>query len=183
MRRRFLMAISLWGLATATSMAVSALGKPAESRVGFQAIGPAGMRIEGTTADLDVTSDGDHIVIQVPLSNLKTGIEVRDRHMRDKYLEVQKYPQAKLTVARGDVKLPQAGEKASYDAQAVLDLHGQTKNVSVHYDLKGEASGVVVDGKLHVNMKDVGIEVPSYLGVTVKPDVDVNAHFRITPSS
>jgi hypothetical protein len=31
-------------------------------------------------------------------------------------------------------------------------------------------------------MNDYGISVPSYLGVTVKPDVDVSANFSVTGS-
>jgi hypothetical protein len=31
-------------------------------------------------------------------------------------------------------------------------------------------------------MTDFGMTVPSYLGVTVKPDVDVNANFKVTGS-
>jgi hypothetical protein len=31
-------------------------------------------------------------------------------------------------------------------------------------------------------MNDFGISVPSYLGVTVKPEVDVSASFRVTGS-
>jgi hypothetical protein len=33
---------------------------------------------------------------------------------------------------------------------------------------------------MHLNMNDFGIQVPSYLGVTVKPDVDVAAQFEVT---
>ena len=32
---------------------------------------------------------------------------------------------------------------------------------------------------MHLNMNDFAIEVPSYLGVTVKPDVDVIAQFDV----
>ena len=37
-------------------------------------------------------------------------------------------------------------------------------------------------GTVHVNMNDFGITVPVYLGVTVKPDVDVSASFHVAGS-
>ena len=40
-----------------------------DPRVTFDASGPAGMKIEGTTSDLTVTDGGDNVVITVPLAN------------------------------------------------------------------------------------------------------------------
>jgi hypothetical protein len=37
----------------------------------------------------------------------------------------------------------------------------------------------VTHGKFRINMNDFGITVPVYLGVTVKPDVDVTANFKL----
>jgi polyisoprenoid-binding protein YceI len=183
MREKLFMVLAIGGLATAASVADAALGKPSDGRVSFEALGPAGMRIEGTTSDISVVEDSEQIVLSVPLAHLKTGIEMRDRHMKEKYLDVAQYPEAKLKVHRSEIKLPSAGQKLSSDVPGTLELHGQSKAVTVHYELRGEPSVVIVDGKLHVNMKDVGIEVPNYLGVTVKPDVDINAHFRIASGS
>jgi polyisoprenoid-binding protein YceI len=166
----------------ASVLCVSVLGhaaksKPAEARVTFHAAGPAGMKIDGTTNDLDLDDDANgNVVITVGLKGLTTGIDIRDRHMKEKYLEVDKYPNATLTVAKSAVKLPPSGGKAVTDVPGTLSLHGQTKSVSVHCELKN-GSPVGVDGKIHLNMNDFGITIPVYLGVTVKPDVDVDVHF------
>jgi polyisoprenoid-binding protein YceI len=116
----------------------------------------------------------------VPLSNLATGIALRDRHMKEKYLEVQKYPDATLTVARSSLKVPPSGAHATADAPATLTLHGATRPVTVHYEASGEGDGLSVNGTFHVKMDEFGIAVPSYLGVTVKPDVDVHATFHVS---
>src|ERR1700730_891725 len=86
--------LSLFALST---LAHAALSAPTDGHVSFQASGPAGMTIEGTTAVLGLADQGDNIVITVPLANLTTGITLRDRHMKEKYLEVPKYPSATLT--------------------------------------------------------------------------------------
>jgi polyisoprenoid-binding protein YceI len=163
-------------------VAHAALSAPTDSRVGFQASGPAGMKIEGSTSDLSIADQGDNVVLTVPLGNLSTGIGLRDRHMKDKYLEVPKYPTAVLTVARSALKLPATDDKVEGDARSTATIHGQTRPVSVHYDAKRLGTALSVHGTFHINMRDFGIEVPTYLGVTVKPDVDVTAEFRVAGS-
>lgn len=167
---------------SASAAGVAALASPSDARVSFQASGPAGLKIEGTTPDLKVSEDSGTIAIDVPLANLNTGIALRDRHMREKYLEVAKYPSATLLVARSALKLPAAGGSMEGDVPGTLKLHGQSHAVTVHYDAKGDAAGFSAHGKFRVNMNDYGITVPTYLGVTVKPDVDVAASFHVAGS-
>jgi polyisoprenoid-binding protein YceI len=168
------------GVMAASTAAEAMLSSPTDARVVFDAAGPAGMKIEGTTSDLGVTEDGGNIVISVPLANLTTGISLRDHHMRDKYLEVPKFPAATLTIPRVALKFPNPGEKLEADVQGMITLHGQSRSVSVHYDAKDDGSALATHGAFHVNMNDFGITVPVYLGVTVKPDVDITASFRVS---
>jgi polyisoprenoid-binding protein YceI len=177
---------SLWVVAASTILfGISMSGHAAVSTVSdthvtFQCSGPAGMKIEGTTAELTANEQDGSLVVAVPLANLSTGIGLRDKHMKEKYLEVAKYPNAVLTVAQSALKLPVNGEQIEADVPGTLQLHGQTRPVSVHYEAQGDGPGLVTRGRFHVNMNDFGIQVPSYLGVTVKPDVDVSANFRAT---
>jgi len=162
--------------------APATLGAVSDVRVGFRASGPAGMTIEGTTPDLRVGGDDTTTVLTVPLANLTTGIALRDEHMRTKYLEVPKYPNATLRVARADLRFPEGGNRAEADAPGTLELHGKTNPVTLHYDAALDGGAVVVHGRFHVKMTDFDISVPSYLGVTVKPDVDVSAAFKVARS-
>jgi polyisoprenoid-binding protein YceI len=167
------------GLLSLSAVAYAGLSSPTDAHVGFLASGPAGMKIEGTTTDLKVSDDGTNVVVEVPLANLSTGIALRDHHMKEKYLEVPKYPSATLTIARAALKFPASGDHVAADVPGSLKLHGQTKPISIHYDAKGDGGGFSTQGKFRVNMGDFGISVPSYLGVTVKPEVDVSASFHV----
>jgi polyisoprenoid-binding protein YceI len=171
--------LSVLGLSVAGRAALSSV---TDSRVTFEAAGPAGMKIEGTTPELGVTDDGGNVVVTVPLANLSTGIGLRDHHMREKYLEVQKYPVATLTIARSVLKIPRSGEQAVADVPGTVQIHGQTRPVSVHYEAKGDGTAVEARGAFRINMNDFGITVPVYLGVTVKPDIDVSATFHVAGS-
>ncbi|HMA94717.1 MAG TPA: YceI family protein [Polyangiaceae bacterium] len=144
-----------------------------ERNVTFHATGPGGLAIEGTGTDVTVREQDKTVQVSVGLGALKTGIDLRDRHMKEKYLETPKYPRAELTVARSKLALPGEG-----DADGSLTLHGVTRPVRVHYIAKGTEKELLVNGTLKLNMKEFGIQVPSYLGVTVKPDVSVNVRFR-----
>jgi polyisoprenoid-binding protein YceI len=139
----------------------------------FTALGPGGLTIVGTGPDVSVTEKGDSLAISVGLATLKTGIDMRDRHMREKYLETSKYPNAVFQVDKSKLKLPSSGA----NVEGSLTLHGVTKQVNVHYVASGSAKELTVSGSMHINMKDFGVNVPSYLGVTVKPDVDVTVKF------
>jgi polyisoprenoid-binding protein YceI len=156
---------------------VTRSGAPA---VSFSAAGPAGMKIVGTTSDLSVVDDGSNLQVSVPLAGLKTGISLRDQHMREKYLEVQKFPNAELTVSRGAIKFPAAGAEASADASGTMKIHGQSKPVTFHYSVKRDGAKYAVSGTVRVNVKDFGIEIPSYLGVTVNPDISISVKFDAT---
>ncbi len=152
---------------------------PTDGHVVFRAAGPAGMTIEGTTPDLRIADQDDAVVITVPLENLTTGIAVRDHHMKEKYLEVAKFPVATLNIARSVLKLPTGGDRVEADLASTVTIHGQSRPVVVHYDAKRDAGTLAAHGKFSINMHDFGISVPSYLGVTVKPDIDVSATFRV----
>jgi polyisoprenoid-binding protein YceI len=178
-KNRFGLALGL-SLLFGVAGAHAALTAPKDARVAFEVAGPAGMKIEGATSELKIEEADGNVVLDVPLTNLVTGIALRDKHMKEKYLEVQKFPDATLVVARSALHVPPSGAHAQSDAPATLKLHGQTRPVTVHYDATGEGDGLSVNGTFHVKMDEFGIAVPSYLGVTVKPDVDVRATFHVT---
>ena len=157
----------------AASAAWTVQGKKSAS---FKAVGPGGLSIVGNGSDVAVKDKDDTVAISVGLDSLKTGIDLRDRHMKEKYLETNKYPSAVLQVDKAKLKVPTPGT----DIEGKLNLHGVTRTVRVHYSANGSNNKATVAGTVHVNMKEFGINVPSYLGVTVKPDVDVSVQFDAT---
>src|SRR5882724_11365215 len=78
-----------------SAIAGAALSKPTDATVKFTATGPAGLKIEGATSALNVAEDGINVTVTVPLTTLHTGIDIRDKHMKED-LEVEKFPEAQL---------------------------------------------------------------------------------------
>lgn len=157
-----------------TLVAHAKIARTGEAQVSFTATGPAGLSIVGTTQELSVADAGDELVVTVPLKNLDTKIELRNKHMRERYLEVAKYPNAELRVQKSAVKA------AAGKASGVLSLHGKSKPTTFAYTTKPDGGATAVTGSFRVNILDFGIEKPGYAGVSVKPDVDVKVAFRVT---
>lgn len=165
---------ALLALASFTLVAAAKLQKTGSSEAGFKAAGPAGLSIEGRTSDVAVADDGTTVTITVTLSSIKTGLDLRDKHTRE-HLETDKHPTAELKVPRASLKLPGGGEG---DAKGTMKIHGQTKDVTFHYVAKQSGDTYDVKGKTRVNINEYGIKTPTYMGVGVKPDVDVFANFQ-----
>ena len=166
----------LAGGLTFSAIAFAKLSKTGGGAAGFHASGPAGMAIDGNTSDVSVSDDGTNVVVTVKLTGIKTGMDLRDEHTR-KALETDKFPTTELKVARANLKFPSGGE-SSGEATGSLKLHGQTKDVKFKYTAtpRGDGFDVKADIK-QLNMKQFGIEPPTYLGVGVKPEVDVSVSF------
>ena len=149
-----------------------------DANVQFTAMGPGGTAIVGTTHDPSVGEDSNGVLtITVPLANLTTGMSLRDKHMREKYLEVPKYATAVLVIPRSKLTLPADGQSTSGDASGQMTIHGQTRPASFHYTTKGTGKACAVSATLALNMNDYGIATPGYLGVTVKPQVSLTVSF------
>ncbi len=159
------------------SNARAKLAHQGASSVQFTALGSMGLKMVGTSSELAITEDAQSISLLVKLTQLDTGISLRDRHMRDKYLQVQKFPTTTLVVPRSGLKLPAQGATSQGNVQATLQLHGHEHPVSVQYQVQRHGTAFDVQGSLRLQMTDFDIIVPAYMGITVKPDVDVVAKF------
>jgi polyisoprenoid-binding protein YceI len=144
-----------------------------QAQVRFEGAGAAGFRLEGKTRELTLNDDGTQLTFHVSLSTLQTGIALRDQHMREKYLEVAHYPEAVLQVSWNRLTLPAPGVVSNADIPAQLTLHGQTHDVVPHVELKRGSNGLHVHATFPIDMRDFGIVPPNYLGITVKPNVQI----------
>ena len=146
------------------------------SVVSFSAKANIGMVIEGATSTIAVDEDAKNVTLVVPLGTVTTGVELRDRHMKEKYLEVAKYPEARLVIERACLSLPESGDKSG-ECPGAFTLHGQTKGVTVKYKATVVGKGTDVDASFTANFVDHGVEEPKYMGIKVRPTVDVKARF------
>ncbi len=169
--------LPLLALLVALPLLAGATKVTGEPSAGFHGRGPGGFGLDGKTNQLRVDDDGTTLKIVVPLATLKTGIALRDRHMREKYLQVEKYPDAVLELPWSAVKLPPDGQTVDGTAPGKMTLHGQTHEVQVSYRVSRSGNHYQVSGNVPLKITDYGIDIPSYLGITVQPDVQTSASF------
>ena len=160
------------------AVSVGGLEKRGDATVTFDASGPGGTALQGVTSEVTFL-DGEKVVLTVALDGLKTGIGLRDKHLREKYLETAKYPKAELSVVRAALKIPDSGGSSQGIVAATFTVHGKTHPVVLSYSIKALGEIYQVSGSFHLNIQDFGIETPSYLGLTVKPQVDARASFQL----
>lgn len=164
--------------ALVASSASAALHEPTSANVTFKAKTNVYMSVDGRTDQLNASDDGKVVTLSVPLASLKTGIGLRDKHLRET-LDTEHFPNAELKVKRSALTFPADGSSKSASATGQLVIHGQSQPTEFSYRAERKGSDYKVSGSFSVNMTAHGIQPPSYAGVTVKPDVEVKASFRI----
>lgn len=134
-------------------------------------LSPAGnFQAKSSTVQGTAKMTGDEVKasnVKIPLNTLKTGIELRDKHMKEKYLETQTHPDAELIEASGK------GGKG----RGKLKLHGIEKEVSGTYKIVG---GKELEAEFPIKLSDYGITGIKYMGVGVKDEVKITVTLPVT---
>jgi polyisoprenoid-binding protein YceI len=118
--------------------------------------------------------------LTVDLQKLQTGIGLRDRHMKENYLEVKRgeeFAAARLQ----DIKVDALDGKTSF--RGVLMLHGERREVTGSATIKPNGDGYRVEATFPVSISQFEIPDPKYLGVGVKDQVQVRVNFTVAPAA
>jgi polyisoprenoid-binding protein YceI len=161
---------------------------PAQGSTQFLAVGrPSALKIngkgEGPSGSLSFKKDGEGYLMSgeavVDMSKFETGIGMRDRHMKETYLEVEKYKTAKLTLK--DVKLPKSAVESGGEVKCKghLDLHGKQQDVDVVVSLEKKEDSLGATSRFTIKLSDFAIAVPKYAGITVADEVTVTTETKI----
>jgi len=153
--------------------------------VEFDAVGwPSALKIHGKGPGLDgrlvVENAAVSGAVGFDLQALSTGIDLRDRHMKEKYLETARYPRATLTLSRLAIeKLPNTDSfgPVTVPFSGTLSLHGVERPVAGEAKIARAGAAVTTTASFAINIKDFGISVPSYMGITVAEKVQVRVGF------
>lgn len=143
------------------------------ANVRFLALGnPSSIRIQGEAKTIKVEKsswkEGNFSgVFHVPLDEFETGISLRDRHMKEKYLETAKYPNADLELQNCPLK------EGVVVCEGKLTLHGTTKPISIQFTGKAKEKNLTLHASFSVKLSNYGISVPTFARITVAEEVQV----------
>ncbi len=177
------LALSLGTTARASSIDL----KTAESKVEFLAIGkPSAIKIRGETktdkikepltGKLQIVDNGLTGTAQFQLDALDTGIESRNGHMKEKYLETKKFPTSTIKILTMKLPADEPGKEVSLEGIAFtgsLNLHGQEKPIKGVANYEKKDSKTNLSFLFEISVTDFGIEIPSYLGIKVTDAVKI----------
>ena len=155
---------------------------PASGKTMFKAVGrPSALKIigegPGPSGQVKVTEGQLRGVFIVDLNGLDTGVGLRTRHMKEKYLEVGKFPRATLILTQAALPAADVSQNFKYEKLpflGTLSLHGVDKPVSGTADIERTGKNVKVSAGFDLKLTDYGIEIPKYVGITVAEDVTVS---------
>ena len=148
-----------------------------KSSATFLAVGKPGfLRIEGKNAKPEGALEfkGGQVsgMLKIYLNDYVTGIEMRDKHMKETYLETQKYPYAELKLTNQPISLTSSVEQK---LNGTIKLKETTRDETVTWIWKKLPAGTESEGegKFSILLSNYKIDIPKYLGVKVADTVDV----------
>jgi polyisoprenoid-binding protein YceI len=143
------------------------------------------------TVNLDDIKGSTKARIEVDLATLKTGIDMRDGHMRDNFLETAKFPKAVFELTKVDsISLNTIGDQK--EVKAVLagnfTVHGVTKAITIpatitYYKESEQTAARAAGDLLHVVVNfdillgDYGIKRPQMLFMKLDETQKINIDF------
>jgi polyisoprenoid-binding protein YceI len=139
-------------------------------------------KTKNLSGDLAVAGDNQAVqgALTVDLQTLETGIGLRDRHLKDNYLEVAKgpeYAEARLQ----DIRVERLDGKTTF--RGLLTLHGQQREVSGTAQIKPNGNGYRMEASFPIKVSEFQIPEPTYLGVGVADEVMVRVNLNAVPAA
>ncbi len=157
------------------SLALSCFSLPANAqKVAFRVnLSPVGnFNVESDKIEGSVVAEGEKFILNTAtlvLDSLKSGVDLRDEHMKKKYFEIEKFPNAKMTKAEG----------SGGTFKGTLEVHGVSKEISGVYEVKGNE----VTAKFTTKMSDFNIPKAIYMGVGAKDEIAVEVSLPLVKST
>ena len=142
--------------------------------------------VEGVTDEIDgylYFGDGDftknsQLYFEVNLNSLDTGIGLRNRHMRENYLETDKYP---LTYYKGKIvdstKINDSEFSVTSDGK--ISIHGVEKPLTVQAKIYKHDDQFRIKSQFDVKLSDFNIKIPSIMFYKINEDISLKLNFYI----
>lgn len=150
-------------------------GKP---KVTFFASGSPGfMSIEGVSSAMTLSDDGTKLSFTVPMQTVSSGIALRDQHMNEHYVQIDKFPNVVIEFARADVPWPaELGKSVTGKVAGTFTAHGVPLPAPIEYTATKTKTGWRVKAKFTFNTDAHGMHIEPYMGISF----DANMYATVT---
>lgn len=118
------------------------------------------------------------------LNTLKTGIGLRDRHMRENYLETKKHPFAEFSGKLDEIPDLRPGMSSSVTASGHFTIHGVKKPLVVSGQLTMEDMGYLrLEAGFTVLLSDFNISIPKLVFYELAEEQKVRISATLNPKT
>jgi len=124
--------------------------------------------------------EGTAFYFEVELASLDTGIGLRNRHMRDNYLEVKKYPHATFEGGIPEISTV-LGAGYRITAAGTFTAHGMSLELEIPCDVTPEGEGHRVRCAFEVLLSDLDIEIPQIMFLKLANEIRLELDFAVRP--
>jgi len=119
------------------------------------------------------------LYFEVDLKTLDTGIGLRNRHMRENYLQTDKFPNASFKGKITNVT-PAAQGAINVDAEGEMFIHGVTKNIKISGLLtKSGNSDYNIKTNFTIKLSSYNIDIPSIMMVKLSEVIELKLNFNL----
>jgi polyisoprenoid-binding protein YceI len=133
-------------------------------------------KVSGTVTADPANASAASIDVTIDLSSLDTGIEMRNGHLRDRFLEVTKFPTATFkSVSLAGPKSVEPNKPVEFKVTGDFSVHGVTRRITVPVRVvaipeseltkasRGPGDWVHATANFAIKLTDYGITVPEKL--------------------
>jgi polyisoprenoid-binding protein YceI len=125
---------------------------------------------------------GSQLYLEVDLASIETGIGLRDRHMRENYLETDRYPWA--TYSAEIISVESApGDSYSVLARGRLGIHGVEREGEIQCTVRSTSPPHRVSCDFPVLLGDHAIEIPRLMFLKLAEEVQLQVEFTLRPAA
>lgn len=118
------------------------------------------------------------LYFEVDLTTLDTGIDLRNRHMRDNYLETDQYRYTFFEGTFDEIK-KEDDNKYNVDVTGKLFIHGVTKEITVKGSLEKNNDGFFVESNFSVSLSDYKIDIPQIMFMKIDEEMKLQVKFYL----
>ena len=111
----------------------------------------------------------------VALDKLDSGIELRDTHLKEKYLQTQTYPKAIFSFK--DVSLE--SDNQTITVKGEFEFHGVKKEKEIEIEISKEGNQLNLVSDFEIKLTDYKVELPSFSGITAADKVKIDVETKI----
>lgn len=147
--------------------------------------------VEGRTKQIDgyVVFDGEGLApgkpsgptgfyLEVDLASLDTGLGLRNRHMRNRYLEVEEFRYAFFEGTIQEVE-EVSDELLRVWGIGAMEIHGVSRNLRIPCDLSARGDGYQVECSFEVLLSDFDISIPRIMFLKLANEIQLELDFSV----